>query len=102
MLYTLGEWVVKPGREDDFVESWREMAEWTANEFAPGATAVLARDRADPSRFVSFGPWESDEQVNAWRENDGFVLRVGRIRELLKRFEPQTLDPVVSVGPGSD
>jgi heme-degrading monooxygenase HmoA len=101
MLYTLGEWIVKPGREDAFVEAWREMAQWTADEFAPGATAVLVRDRSNPSRFVSFGPWDSDELVSAWRESEGFASRVGRIRELLDRFEPQTLDPVVSVGHAS-
>jgi heme-degrading monooxygenase HmoA len=97
MLYTLGEWNVKPGREDEFVAAWREMAEWTADEFAPGATAVLVRDRANPSRFVSFGPWESEELVQAWRESDGFGSRVGRILELLDGFVPQTLDPVASI-----
>jgi heme-degrading monooxygenase HmoA len=94
----MGEWVVKPGREDEFVAAWREMAEWTASEFAPATTAVLVRDRDDRSRFVSFGPWESDEQVASWRESAGFASRVGRIRDLLERFEPRTLDPVASVG----
>jgi heme-degrading monooxygenase HmoA len=98
MLYTLGDWIVRPGREDEFIEAWHEMAEWTANEFAPGASAVLVRDRENRSRFVSFGPWESEDQVSRWRESEGFASRVGRIRELLDRFEPQTLDPVASVG----
>jgi quinol monooxygenase YgiN len=101
MLYTVGEWFVRPSREDDFVDAWREMAEWTANEFAPGATAVLARDRENPSRFVSFGPWESDGLVAAWRQSEGFATRVTRIRELLERFEPQTLDGVAWVDPAS-
>ena len=98
MLYTMGEWFVKRGREDEFVRAWHELAEWTASEFAPGATAVLVRDREHGSRFVSFGPWDSDEQVASWRESAGFTSRVGRIRELLDRFEPRTLDPVASVG----
>lgn len=100
MLYTLGDWFVKPGREQEFVDAWREMALWTATEFAPGARAVLVRDRENPARFVSFGPWESDERVASWRESEGFKDRVGRIRQLLDGFEPHTLEPVASIGEG--
>jgi len=34
MLYTLGEWNVKPGREDEFVSAWRE----TNSSSRPGFT----------------------------------------------------------------
>ena len=98
MVYTSGTWVVKTGREEEFIQAWDELATWTAAEISPGARAMLLRDRDDPSRFVSFGPWESDEQVAAWRSSEGFASRVGRIRELLDRFEAHTLDPVAQTG----
>ena len=98
MVYTSGTWVVKTGREEEFIQAWDELATWTAAEISPGARAMLLRDRDDPSRFVSFGPWESDEQVAAWRASEGFASRVGRIRELLDRFEAHTLDPVAQTG----
>ncbi len=28
-LYTHGTWKVKRGREDEFIDAWRELAEWT-------------------------------------------------------------------------
>lgn len=55
-------------------------------------------DRADRSRFVSFGPWESLEAIESWRALEGFQRRVAKIRELLVGFEPLTLDLLVSEG----
>jgi heme-degrading monooxygenase HmoA len=98
MPYTSGEWFVKPGLEDEFVRRWRALAEWTLAE-VPGATwAKLLRDRAQPNRFVSFGPWEDDAAIEAWRAHPGFGDRVGSIREVLESFAPRTLDAVVEVG----
>lgn len=98
MIYTSGDWMVKPGQEEEFIEAWNDLAEWTAAEIAPGAPAMLLRDRDEPARFRSFGPWDSDEQVAAWRQSEGFLARIGRIRELLDRFEAHTLDVVADVG----
>jgi hypothetical protein len=30
MIYTSGDWMVKPGREEEFIEAWHDLAEWTA------------------------------------------------------------------------
>ena len=60
--YTHAEWHVVPGREDDFVAAWEELGAWTKT-FAPDAAGTLLRDRGDPTRFVSFGPWPSAEHA---------------------------------------
>ena len=98
MLYTSGTWMVKAGREQEFVEAWSDLARWTAAEIAPGARAMLLRDRDDPSRFVSLGPWEDEAAIVAWRESEGFGSRVEAIRELLVEFEAHTLDVATQVG----
>jgi heme-degrading monooxygenase HmoA len=98
-VWSSGVWTVKPGREAEFAEGWREFAEWaTANHDAVGAW--LLRDRDRPSEYISIGPWPSDAALAAWRADPGFGSRVARLRELLDGFEPRTLDPVVSVGVG--
>jgi len=95
--YTMGNWVAKPGREEEFVAAWLELAEWTKREIgAPSAT--LLRDIGDPTRFVSFGPWDSLEAIDAWRALPGFRERVERIRGFLESFEPNTLELVATVG----
>jgi heme-degrading monooxygenase HmoA len=93
-VYTVGIWITKPGREDDFAERWREMAAWTEREITSAASGTLLRDRDQRNRFVSFGPWASLEDIAAWRANAGFAERVGGMRELLEDFSPMTLDDV--------
>jgi heme-degrading monooxygenase HmoA len=96
-LYTHGRWVVKEGQEEKFQAAWQETAEWT-NANISGTVAGEARllqDLEDPTRFYSFGPWETLEAIEAWRGADGFQERVGRVRELLESFEAHTLRLVV-------
>lgn len=95
-VWTLARWVAEPGREDEFVEAWRDLATWTVDEF-PDASGTLLRDRDTPNVFFSFGPWRDLDEAQAWRASDGFRERVARIRELLEGFEPHMLDPVTRV-----
>ena len=96
-VYTLGIWLVKPGREDDFVQAWRSLASKTQEEF-PGAKAVLMRDRDVPNRFISTGPWESLEQTERWRASAAFVQGYEAMREMLEHFEPHTLEEAATIG----
>lgn len=96
-VYTLGIWTVKEGHEDEFVAAWRDLAVQTAADF-PGSTARLLRDRDAPNRFISSGPWQSLEQIEAWRASSTFTAGVGRLRELLDGFEPHTMDEAAAIG----
>ncbi len=95
-VWTHGTWTVRPGSEDEFVEAWRSMAEWTAAEFA-SATGTLLRDRERSNVFISFGPWPDLQTVGRWRSSEGFQERVAKIQGLLDAFEPRTLDLVTQV-----
>jgi heme-degrading monooxygenase HmoA len=57
----------------------------------------LLQDDEDPRRFLSFGPWDDAESIEAWRASDGFRGRVGRIRELLEDFEAHTMHAVAEI-----
>jgi heme-degrading monooxygenase HmoA len=95
-VYTLAQWRAKPGHEEQFVTAWRGLADRTRALF-PDATAVLLRDREDPSLFVSFGPWESVEVVAEWRNSPAFVESGAQMREHLDGLEPHTMDVRVVV-----
>jgi heme-degrading monooxygenase HmoA len=99
-IYTVGIWTVKAGREEEFVAAWRAMGEATLADF-PAAHGRLLRDLDNPRRFVSFGPWESLETVEAWRASAPFQEGVARIRELLDAFEPGTYELSTEVSEGS-
>jgi heme-degrading monooxygenase HmoA len=94
--FTLGIWTVKPGHEQKFIEAWGDMATQTQAEF-PYASGTLLRDREAPNRFISFGPWESLEQIEMWRASAAFRDGLARIRELLEAFEPHMMDPIMII-----
>jgi quinol monooxygenase YgiN len=96
--FTAGDWLAKEGREQEFADAWTDLAEWTSVEVPGSGWALLLRDSAHPRRFLSIGPWESIEAVDAWRSNEGFRTRVTRIRALVDDFQPQTLELVTEVG----
>lgn len=97
LVYTHGTWIVKPGREDEFIAAWRERDEWMKREL-PEANATLLRDREQKNRFVSFGPWESVERVARMRASSGFEERAARMRDLLESYDPWLMDQIAGNG----
>ena len=95
MPYTHTSWIVKEGRESEFVERWSEWAAWTRRQ-GLASQAMLLRDVDDPQRFISFGPWESIRAVSSWRGQSGYHERVAKLREVVDHFEPRTLEVVAS------
>jgi len=94
--YTSGVWLAKAGEEDDFVAAWREFANWART--MPGCgTLRLVRDLEEPSRFMSFAPWESFETQRDWKENDEFRERIMRVRRHVDDFTPSTFELVTQV-----
>jgi quinol monooxygenase YgiN len=97
-LYTSGDWLAKDGQEDAFVEAWEDLALWTSENVATSTWVALLRDDANPRLFRSFGPWESREEIAAWRESDGFKQRIGTLRDLIESFDAKTMEAVIEIG----
>jgi heme-degrading monooxygenase HmoA len=96
-FYTTGSWTPKPGEEKAFVEAWLQFADWARQQ--PGAgTLRLARDMDDGARFVSFGRWESIEEVHAWKASPGFQERMRRLQQHVAQFVPAELEVIAAVG----
>ena len=91
--YTSTTWIVKEGNEQEFVRRWNEFAQWSAEQ-GLRASAMLLRDVDEPTRFVSFGPWESLQVIGQWRSLPGFHERVARLNDVLESFEARTLELV--------
>ena len=70
---------------------WSEWAEWSHREGLDGP-ALLLRHLDNPRTFISFGAWESVAAVKNWRTLSGYNERVARLREVVDRFEPRTLE----------
>ncbi len=91
--YSHTAWIVKPGHEEEFVRRWHEFEEWSAAE-GLSARARLLRDVDEPRCFISFGPWESLAAIRRWRGLPGFQEHVGRLSEVLERFDVHTLEEI--------
>lgn len=91
--YSHTTWIVKPGHEEEFVRLWGEFEEWSAAE-GLSARAKLLRDVDEPSRFISFGPWETRAAIRRWRALPGFHEHVAQLGEVLERFDAHTLQEV--------
>lgn len=97
-LFTHGRWTVAPGKEDEFVAAWRDLAEWTSDSIPGAGWARLLQDKEHPNVFLSFGPWESLGAIQEWRSADGFTERIGKMRGLLDDFEAAILDTAAEIG----
>lgn len=97
-VYTSGDWRVKPGHEQDFVDAWRELAEWSTSEYGPGGWGKLLWDKQDASRFRSVGAWPDEHTVEKWRASAGFKERFARIGESLEEVSIRTFDLAAEVG----
>jgi heme-degrading monooxygenase HmoA len=101
-LYTAGLWTVRPGKEADFIRAWDEFARWTS-EHQPGAgEAHLLQDLTNAQRFLSFGPWENAERVQAWRATPQFAAFVAQARELCEDFQPGSFKVAAQVSSNAD
>jgi heme-degrading monooxygenase HmoA len=94
--YTSGTWIVKPGEEDAFVEEWTAFVTW-ASSMPGSSTFRLVRDLDQPSKYLSFAPWETSEAADAWRESPEFRERLGRVRSHCEDFQPATYELVAQV-----
>jgi heme-degrading monooxygenase HmoA len=63
----------------------------------PGAGRLsLARDLRAPERFISFGGWESLEQVRSWKRSPEFRERMAHVLQHVDDFNPSELEVVAT------
>ena len=97
---TSGYWKPKDGQEDEFIAAWTEFAAW-ASEHDGAHLLRLARDLDNPGFFVSFGTWDSLEQIHAWKHSAGFAERMPKVQQHVDLFKPGELEEAVAVEAGA-
>ena len=97
--YSSGAWIAKDGQNEAFVEAWTEFARWVST--MPGAgTARLTHDLREPQRYLSFAPWETVEDMHAWKSSPEFGQRMRVVREHVAEFTPSELELIAEVSVG--
>jgi heme-degrading monooxygenase HmoA len=85
--YSSGEWSVRAGSEEEFVQRWTTFIEWSLDNAGGAQSFVLVRSTQEPRKFLSLGAWESREAQEAWREMPRMRELLGQCRELCEEFE---------------
>jgi heme-degrading monooxygenase HmoA len=96
--YSSGEWLVRAGSEQEFIQRWTAFIEWTLKE-APGAVSfVLVRSTQEPRKFLSLGAWESQQAQERWREMPQMQVMLGHCRALCDEFDTDRYTLAASLG----
>jgi heme-degrading monooxygenase HmoA len=95
--YASGNWVVKQGKENEFIQKWRAWLEWSRDNGEGLKWAKLMRSADDPKHFVSVSAWESEEARAGWMKTEAFQKSRATLRDLTDDFAGGSYDVVVAV-----
>jgi quinol monooxygenase YgiN len=96
--YSSGEWLVREGSEEEFIEAWTSFIEWSLDNVKGAESFVLVRSTEEPGKFLSLGAWESQEAQEAWREMPRMQIMLGQCRALCDEFDTHRYTLVASPG----
>jgi heme-degrading monooxygenase HmoA len=90
-----GDWLVKSGREDEFVDRWREWLSTSSSGIAGFGSARLLRSSDDPRRFTSISEWNDAGSRDAWKQSAGFAEGFSACKALCDDFRGGDFTEVV-------
>jgi heme-degrading monooxygenase HmoA len=97
-VYTLGVWRVKPGRESEFIEGWKDLGRLFAKlPMPPGGKGTLVQSLSDPLLFYSFGEWVSMEAIQAMRKDAVAQAGIQKLADLCTEAIPGSFRVVAEV-----
>ena len=98
VVYTLGAWRVKPGKEVEFVAEWKALGKLFAQlPLPPGGKGTLVQSLSDPLLFYSFGAWSSMEAIQAMRKDATAQEGIKKVGELCSEATPGSFRVVAEV-----
>ena len=95
--YASGTWMVKEGCEEQFVQRWTELIQWSRKNHPSMLVANLLHDRGVPQHFVSFAEWADADARAAWKAAPGFAERMSACVALCEHMKGADYDRVVTV-----
>lgn len=97
-VWTHGRWTVKPGREDEFVRAWSDLARAAVAEFGVSSPPTLLRDRDHPNVFLGFGAWPDLQTLRRFHDSELVAERALALDDLMTFGEASLLDEVALDG----
>jgi heme-degrading monooxygenase HmoA len=95
--YASGDWLVKQGREDEFVATWRDWLSRSSSGIAGFNRARLLRSNDDPGRYTSFSEWSDAQARDAWKQSPDFAEGFSTCKGLCDEFRGGDFTEVVQI-----
>lgn len=95
--YASGNWLVKQGKETEFIATWRAWLEWSRVHAQGLRWAKLMRSADDPRRFVSISAWENEKARADWKTSDEFKKMFADVRALTDEFVGGDYNELVAI-----
>jgi quinol monooxygenase YgiN len=96
--YSIAVWMIKPGREEEFISTWRDFAQWTAERNVGAVSGTLVQDSDEPRRFFCFWPFKDREGISKWRSDPKFREFMMRMRAYCENCQPSIARQVGFIG----
>jgi heme-degrading monooxygenase HmoA len=94
-IYTLGAWHVQDGKQQEFIQAWKELGEtFSSLEKPPTGKGVLIQSTSDSALFYSFGPWDSLEDIEEMRNNERARAGIQKLVDLCTTATPGSFQVV--------
>ena len=95
--YASGNWLVKSGDEDTFIDRWREWLTASSSGVDGFEGAHLLRSDDDKRRFVSYSEWRDTDARDEWHRSENFNEGFAACRALCDEFEGGDFTEVVHI-----
>jgi hypothetical protein len=89
-VYTLGVWVVRDGRQQEFIDAWKALGATFASLPNPPGKGTLIQSASNSTLFYSFGPWSSMSAVEAMRQDRHAAEGIRKLIGLCTQATPGT------------
>ncbi len=93
--FSVGIWLVKPGKENDFIAAWGDFAKMIFNRNIGADEVYLLQDIQQPRRFITSGPWENIQRIEAWRQLPEFKEFFIKAKDMCDEITPLTMKPII-------
>lgn len=97
VIYSVGFWTVKAGKEETFLKAWKDFANWTLHNQKGSRNVIMLQDSEHQNRFISFGPWDNPESLQIWRQQPEFKAAFLKFKELCDEIKPNTMKSVINI-----
>lgn len=97
--FYVGAWVIKGGRESEFISAWTDLAHWTQEQGKGVGEVRLVQDLEDPRRFYAIWEWGTEDDVSKWRASTRYKEFIMRMRAFCEVCQPTIGRAVVTVSP---